>query len=166
MQCRAGSSRGAGLTPHGGGLTVGPRRAHPCAMAAFGIGRPARAAVMVRAIYASCLLAATYNHWVMIVRHGLLWDYDGLPVASAIFWTSLAFLDPAAVMLLWRRPWAGVVATIAIIVVDVVHNLWILARYYPPLSRTLPATPGVIAQIAFMVFVLGTARIAVRSRRR
>ncbi len=120
--------------------------------------------LILRIIYALCLLGATYNHWVIIVRHGLLWDYDGLPVVSAIFWTSLAFLDPAAVVLLWRRPRAGVAATIAIIVVDVVHNLWILARYYPPVLRALLETPGVIAQIVFMVFVLATARIACRSR--
>ncbi|WP_028967462.1 hypothetical protein [Sphingomonas phyllosphaerae] len=123
-------------------------------------GREARSPLVLRTIYALCLLGATYNHWVIIVRHELLWDYDGLPVVSAIFWTSLAFLDPAAVLLLWRRPRAGVAATMAIIVVDVIHNLSIMALYYPPLSRTLLETPGVIAQIVFMVFVLGTARIA------
>lgn len=123
-----------------------------------------RAGSILRIIYALCLLGATYNHWAIIVRHGLLWDYDGLPVVSAIFWTSLAFLDPAAVVLLFLRPRAGVFATIAIIVVDVVHNVSILARYYPPLLQTLRDTPGVIAQIVFMVFVLGTARIAIRSR--
>lgn len=123
-----------------------------------------RSGLILRIIYALCLLGATYNHWAIIVRHGLFWDYDGLPVASAIFWTSLAFLDPAAVVLLWRRPRAGVAATIAIIVVDVIHNLWILARYDPPLSRALLAAPGVIAQIVFMVFVLTTAHIAARSR--
>ncbi|WP_201297266.1 hypothetical protein [Sphingomonas sp. 8AM] len=120
--------------------------------------------MILRTIYALCLLGATYNHWAIIVRHGLLWDYDGLPVVSAVFWTSLAFLDPAAVVLLFLRPRVGVAATIAIIVVDVVHNLWILAHCYPPLSRTLLETPGVIAQIVFMVFVLGSARIACRSR--
>ncbi|MFK3889651.1 hypothetical protein [Sphingomonas sp. NPDC079357] len=123
-----------------------------------------RRGLILRTIYALCLLGATYNHWVVIARYGLLWDYDGLPMASAIFWTSLAFLDPAAVVLLFLRPRAGVAATIAIIVVDVVHNLWILALYYAPVLRTLRETPGVIAQIAFMVFVLGTARIACRLR--
>lgn len=123
-----------------------------------------RAGLILRTIYALCLLGATYNHWTIIVRHGLLWDYNGLPVVSAIFWTSLAFLDPAAVVYLFLRPRAGVAATIAIIVVDVVHNLWILAHYYPPLSRTLLETPGIVAQIVFMVFVLGSARIACRSR--
>lgn len=127
-------------------------------------GGEVRSGLILRTIYALCLLGATYNHWAILVRHGLFWDYNGLPVVSAIFWTSLAFLDLASVVLLWRRPRAGVAATIAIIVVDVVHNLWILARYYPPLSRTLLETPGVIAQIVFMVFVLGTARIAARSR--
>lgn len=123
-----------------------------------------RAGSILRTINALCLAGATYNHWAIIVRHGLLWDYDGLPVVSAIFWTSLAFFDPAAVCLLFFRPCVGVGATIAIIVIDVIHNLWIMARYYPPLLRTLSETPAVLAQIVFMVFVLGTARVAIRSR--
>ena len=41
--------------------------------------------------------------------------------------------------------------------------LWILARFSPPLLRTLLETPGVIAQIVFMLFVLATAPIAARS---
>lgn len=127
-------------------------------------GRSGRSGLILRVVYALCLLGATYNHWVIIVRHGLLWDYNGLPVVSVLFWTSLAFLDPAAVVLLFLRPRAGVAATIAIIVVDVIHNLWIVARYYPPVMRSLLETPGVIAQIVFMVFVLGTARVAMHSR--
>jgi hypothetical protein len=37
----------------------------------------------------------------------------------------LAVFDPAAAILLFKRPNAGVAATAAIIVVDVIHNVWI-----------------------------------------
>lgn len=115
---------------------------------------------MLRTVYALCLLGATYNHWAMIFQHGLLWDYGGFPKASTIFWTVLAFVDPATVILLFLRPNVGVIATAAIIIVDVTHNVWIQARYFPPLLQTLADSPQVIEQIAFMVFVILTARFA------
>ncbi len=124
-----------------------------------------RRSLILRVIYALCLLGATANHWAILLQHGLYWDYGGFPVATAIFWTSLSFLDPAAVVLLFARPNAGVAATIAIIVTDVIHNLWIEARYFPPLLRTLVQAPGVMAQIAFMLFVLATASRAWGSER-
>ncbi len=72
------------------------------------------------------------NHARIVAAHGLLWDYGGVPVASAIFWTSLTLLDPLAVLLLIAKPNVGVLATGAIIVADVVHNLWITARNAGP----------------------------------
>ena len=122
--------------------------------------KPSRRSAILRAIYALCLLGATYNHWSAIYQHGLAWDYGGLPRASATFWTALAFVDPAAVILLFVRPNAGVVLTAGIIVTDVIHNVWIQARYFPPLLQALAASPQVIEQIAFMVFVLATSPFA------
>lgn len=128
-------------------------------------GRAARRrSLILRTIYALCLLGATWNHAAAIARHGLFWDHGGVPVASSIFWTMLVVLDPAAVILLFARPKAGVVATAAIIVTDVIHNVWIEARYYPPLLQALAQAPQVIEQIAFMVFVVLTAPIAAQYR--
>ena len=116
-------------------------------------------------VYALCLLGATYNHATAIYQHGFFWDYGGVPRASATLWTMLAFLDPAAVILLFVRPNAGVIATAAIIIVDVVHNLWVTATYSPPLLQAIARDPKVIEQIAFMVFVIATAPFAWRARR-
>ncbi|WP_206241039.1 hypothetical protein [Novosphingobium terrae] len=118
----------------------------------------------MRAIYALCLTGATCNHWAAIVQHGFLWDYGGLPRASATFWTMLAVIDPAAAVLLFKRPNMGVAATATIIIVDVIHNMWIMARYFPPLLQRLAETPQVIAQIAFMIFVAITAPFAWRPK--
>jgi hypothetical protein len=118
--------------------------------------------LVVRCIYAACLLGATYNHLVIVARHGLLWDYGGVGWLSAAFWTSLTFFDPLAVALLFARPRAGIVATGIIIITDVAHNLWIAARFAPAgkLLAFIAADPFMISQIAFLLFVGATARLA------
>jgi len=121
-----------------------------------------RRSLIFRVIYAVCLAGAAYNHWVTIFQHGLFWDHGGFPKASDTFWTILALLDPAVVILLFARPNAGVAATAAIIVADVIHNLWFEEHYFPPLLRALADTPQVIEQIAFMIFVLATLPMAWR----
>jgi hypothetical protein len=113
--------------------------------------------LVLRSIFALCLLGATFNHWSEIRQHGFLWDYGGCPRSSTLFWTALAFLDPMAAVLLFVRPNTGIVATVSIIVADVIHNVWIQARYFPPLLHGLGQAPQVVAQIAFMLFVLATA---------
>jgi hypothetical protein len=85
----------------------------------------------LRCIYAACLFGATCNHVLILGRHGLLWDYGGVGWPSAAFWTGLTFADPLAIALLFARPRWGVLATVAIIIADVAHNLWIKAVYAP-----------------------------------
>jgi hypothetical protein len=118
--------------------------------------------LIVRLIYAACLLGATINHARIVAAHGLVWDYGGVPVASAAFWTSLTLLDPLAALLLIARPNAGVLATAVIIFSDVIHNLWMTARYAQPHHLLIAVTSDlfVISQIAFLLFVAATAPIA------
>jgi hypothetical protein len=111
-----------------------------------------RRSFVLRAIYALCLLGATYNHAVIVAQHGFFWGYGGVPRASALFWSALTVLDPAAALLLFLRPNLGVAATAAIIIVDVIHNVWLIADAIH--------NAQVIAQFAFMVFVLATAALA------
>lgn len=58
--------------------------------------------------------------------HGLFWDYHHAPIFARLFWTSLTFLDPLAVILLFLKPKAGLILTFLIIFVDVIHNTGIL----------------------------------------
>ncbi|MDQ1159027.1 hypothetical protein QE385_003354 [Sphingomonas sp. SORGH_AS 950] len=122
--------------------------------------KASRRSLILRTIYVLCLLGATYNHWYAIYYHGLHWDYGGFPKGSATFWTALAFFDPAAVILLFARPNVGVGMTVCIIVMDVIHNVWIQAHYFPPLLQALAQSPMVIEQIIFMLFVLLTSPFA------
>lgn len=116
----------------------------------------------IRLIYAACLIIAAGNHALVLIRHGLLWNYGGVPVASAAFWTSLTLLDPIAAILLLVRPNAGVWLTAAIIVADVTHNLWVRVHYAPAGADivTVLGAPFLLCQIGFLVFVVATMRLA------
>jgi hypothetical protein len=118
--------------------------------------------LIVRLAYAACLLGATVNHARIVAEYGLLWDYGGVPVASAAFWTSLTLLDPLTVILLVARPNAGVLATAVIIIADVVHNIWITASYANSqrFIATAVSDPFLVSQVAFLLFVIVTVPVA------
>jgi hypothetical protein len=121
-----------------------------------------RRGLIVRAIYATCLAGATLNHVRAIAAHGLLPDF--LPWGSAVYWSSLTLLDPLAALLLFLRPRLGIVLTAAIIVTDVAHNLWFVAHFASAqsLGAAIRGNPFLLSQIAFLLLVAATARIAWR----
>ncbi len=121
-----------------------------------------RGSLIVRSIWAACLLVAATNHVRVLLQHGLFWDYGGVGWGSAAYWSSLTILDPIAAALLFARPKAGIILTIAIIVTNVIHNLALTARYAPAgeLLARLASSPFLLSQIGFMLFVGATARIA------
>jgi hypothetical protein len=87
---------------------------------------------------------------MMLWPHGLLWDYGGVPAFTRVYWTSLAFLDPLAAVLLFVRPRVGLALTPAIISSDVAHNSWFIHRYDIAFNWIYAA------QCAFLVFVVAT----------
>jgi len=113
----------------------------------------------IRILYAACLLGATYTHAAMLWQHGFLWDYGGVPTVTRVFWTSLTFVDPAAVVLLFVWPAAGAWLTLAIIVSDVAHNTWF------GVAHGMAANWMYYSQVAFLAFVLLTIRMAVNGPR-
>ena len=86
----------------------------------------------------------------------------GVSLASAAFWTSLTVLDPLAVVLLIGRPNMGVLATAIIIIADVIHNLWVTARYATSqrFIATAVSDPFLLSQVAFLLFVIVTVPVA------
>ncbi|HEV2745897.1 MAG TPA: hypothetical protein VGW34_01195 [Allosphingosinicella sp.] len=121
-----------------------------------------RGSLIVRSIWASCLLVAGVNHARILLQHGLFWDYGGVGWASAAYWSSLTILDPTAATLLFVRPRVGIACTILLIALNVVHNLAVTARFVPAgefLSR-VAYNPFILSQIGFMLFVGATAGIA------
>lgn len=116
----------------------------------------------IRIVYALCLGGATVNHVRAALSRG--WLPEQLPLATALYWDSLTFLDPLAAVLLFVRPRLGIALTVAIIVSDVAHNLWLMAAY--PLSGSFIAdvtsSGFMLSQIAFFLFVAATAPLAWR----
>jgi hypothetical protein len=120
-----------------------------------------RRGLIVRSLWAACLMVGGLNHARILLRHGLFWDYGGVAWPSAVYWSSLTVLDPLAAALLFVRPRAGIVVTAALIATNVAHNLAITAYHAPDgafLARM--ADPFLLAQIGFLLFVVATARIA------
>ena len=111
------------------------------------------ASLVLRAIYAICLLGATCTHVVMLWEHGVLWDYGGVHLLTRIYWTSLTVLDPLAALLLFVQPRVGLILTALIIVSDVLHNT---------LVGVSPWNPMYLSQVAFLLFVAATVYTAWR----
>ena len=112
--------------------------------------------LVLRVIYATCLLGATCTHVVMLWRHGVLWDYGGAHLPTRIYWTSLTVLDPLAALLLFVQPRVGLILTALIIVSDVLHNT---------LVGVSPRNPMYLSQVAFLLFVTATVYTAWRGAR-
>ena len=120
-----------------------------------------RTSLVIRLVFAICLLAASVNHVIAVVQHGVLWDYgfgSRAPLASRIYWSALTLLDPLAIALLFVRPRTGIVLTALIIVSDVVHNTYYVAM------ADLWTAPFYLSQVVFLVFVLAVAPLAWRKR--
>ena len=113
--------------------------------------------LILRAVYAACLLAGTWTHVTLVWRHGLLWDYGGVSEFTRVYWTSLTLLDPLTALTLFVYPRVGLVATLVIILSDVAHNLWFGATYHISFNWMIAA------QCAFLIFVLATLRATWRS---
>jgi hypothetical protein len=137
-----------------------------CAAGTSGRSRRSAAAelpttsLVLRIVYALCLLAGASTHLRILVAHGLLWDYAGVPAFTRVFWTSLTFLDPLAAILLFLKPRLGLALTVGIIVVDVAHNAWFYAHAGLPFRGYLNWM--FVSQVVFLLFVLLTIRIAWR----
>jgi hypothetical protein len=120
-----------------------------------------RGSILIRSIWAACLLIAGINHARLIVQHGLFWDYGGLNPISAAYMTGLTLLDPLVAALLFIKPKVGIVATIVLIVTNVIHNVGRVAHFAQAgefLTRV--SHPITLSQIVFMLFVVATARSA------
>lgn len=122
--------------------------------------------LLIRIVYSLCLAGATFNHVRAVLAHG--WFPAHLPQLTALYWSSLTFVDPLAAVLLSVRPRMGIALTALIIVSDVAHNLWFIASH--PLGRSfvqgVASSEFMMSQIAFLMFVAATAPVAWREARR
>jgi hypothetical protein len=120
-----------------------------------------RRSIVVRSVWAACLLIAGLNHARLVVQHGLFWDYGGLNPISAAYMTGLTLIDPLVAALLFIRPKIGILSTVVLLATNVIHNLATIA-YFAPAGEflTRASNPITLSQIAFLFFVVITSRIA------
>ena len=76
-----------------------------------------------------CLAVGTSSHAVALFHHGWDWNYDGMPMGTRVFWTSLTLLDPLVAVLLFLKTKPAAIILVILMVSDVVHNTWVIHRY-------------------------------------
>jgi len=99
--------------------------------------------------------ASTHIQWVS--QNGFLSDNYNAPLLTKIFWDSLTFLDPIAAILLFLRPKTGIILTLIVITIDVLHNnLFYMDELYinpPPFATWIQKYWMIIGQVIFGLFV-------------
>lgn len=108
-----------------------------------------------------CMLvgASTYIKWIL--ESGIFSRQENTPFFSTIFWDCLTFFDIIAAVLLIFRPKVGVLLTLTIITIDVIHNNLILLlnnQHINDIGVLMWATKYwmLIGQLLFMVFIFAT----------
>lgn len=123
--------------------------------------RARRLSLLLRAIWALCLIGAGANHARILLEYGFFHDY-GVGGASAVYWTALTIIDPVIAVLLFLAPGVGIVATIVLMVTNVAHNVAATIPFLPANASwwSLLTYPHLAMQSGFLLFVLATARWA------
>ena len=100
------------------------------------------------AVYAGAFLVGTVSHLLDFVLQGVE-VYATAPLLLRVFFVALVVIDPLVVVLVLRRPRAGVLFALAVMVADVAGNL--------AMTALDPAWPFPVTQSLFGVFVLATS---------
>jgi hypothetical protein len=104
-------------------------------------------------IYAFSLSGAFYNHVSDIIKFGFL-PYHQVPLWLNIYWTSLTFIEPIAIIAIVLKKNIGIYLCMAIIVSDVIINFFSTLVYFGGLRQLFDFR--FICQVVFMAFVLST----------
>ncbi|MGW1408949.1 hypothetical protein [Streptomyces sp. NPDC002403] len=120
-------------------------------------GRAPAWVVALVALYVVVLVfVGAGSHFAGLLRDGLR-PYDWAPAWLNLYWSSLAFLDSLAALLLLRGRRAGVDLMCAIMATDMAAN-WYAA--YGIQHIGVSAQPGLLRLAAFTLFVLVTGPFA------
>ncbi len=104
-------------------------------------------------VYIFSFSGATVRHISDLLRGGWL-PYVDAPLWMNAYWTSLTFLDPLAVLLIFISPLWALVVAVLIMVSDVgINSYWAFQLNDIPFSQNI----FLQAQTGFAIFVLLTA---------
>ncbi len=117
-----------------------------------------RRAILIIQSLAMTMGASTHIGWAL--QYGFLAEEYNAPLSNMLFWDSLTFLDPLAALLLYFNPRHGVILTLIIIIIDVIHNNWFyfdeLYLQGLDLGEWIEKYWMILGQIIFAVFVIAT----------
>ena len=118
---------------------------------------------IILAIQCLAMLGGASTHVLWIFENGIFAHNTNHPFVSTIFWDCLSFVDIIAALFLLIRPKWGVVLTLFIITIDVIHNnvlLLLYKQHIGDIGLLIWATKYwmLIAQLLFMSFVLLTLK--------
>jgi hypothetical protein len=118
---------------------------------------------IILTIQAICMSIGASTHILWIIENGFFSRNINHPFISTIFWDSLTFIDIIAALLLIFRPRLGILFTLTIITIDVIHNNLILFIYNQHINNIgikLWATKYwmLIGQLFFLIFVFWTLK--------
>jgi hypothetical protein len=109
------------------------------------------------------MLVGALTHIKWIFENGIFSQQINTPFFSTIFWDSLAFLDIIAAILLIYRPKDGILLTLLIITIDLIHNNIVVLldnEHMNEIGVKMWATKYwmLIVQLLFMTFVFATIK--------
>ncbi|MFW6029704.1 MAG: hypothetical protein ACOCRO_05560 [Halanaerobiales bacterium] len=103
-------------------------------------------------IYIISFLIGTSTHIIDIINFGFL-GYETNEIIN-IYWTSLVFLDPIAILLLITLPFLGLIISTFIMITDVGINLSISIYYLIKYDNKI--SYKIYLQVVFLIFLLFT----------
>ena len=106
-------------------------------------------------IYIIAFLIGTITHIIDIINFGFL-GYPNSPMLLNIYWTSLTFFDPLAVLLLIFYPFMGLIFSGVIMISNVGVNMSRALFYY--FKEGYPIGYKEICQLLFLIFLFFTIK--------
>ena len=109
------------------------------------------------------MLGGATTHIIWILNNGIFSHNTNHPFGSTIFWDCLTFVDIISALFLIIRPRFGVVMTLIIITIDVIHNNLLLILYNQHIGDIGLLNWAIkywmlMAQLLYMSFVLLTLK--------
>jgi hypothetical protein len=112
--------------------------------------------------YAAAFGVGTFTHWKDILGNGWITCKECSTLAN-LYWLTLAFLDPIAIILVLIRPAPGIRLMQAIMITDIAVNLGVGISEYRVYGHW--TMPGLYFQAPFMAFLFATAPFVLRRSR-
>ncbi|WP_232227612.1 hypothetical protein [Leptospira wolbachii] len=108
-------------------------------------------------IYIIGFTIGTISHSIDIIKMGLL-GYTFAPFILNAFWSSLVFIDPLVIILLFINFKTAIAIAVLVMIFDILFNL-----IFGLCTLNYPILLGLITQVPFGIFVFYTANHLLRS---